>query len=172
MSQNNSKVNGDHPSIKFHLLTTHLFIRIFIAEMEVIPGKMFGSADTIFNYHRSSTKFHSLDTWSILTLWSRFHMDKITLPLLDKKFATSYGNQNPSAHISMSMRTHLGNTPHPPDHSWDHWSLEGRYTCNPAAQWLPGRHPGSNTGSPRKSRKLWPRDSGWHHVPDHDELIQ
>lgn len=30
-------------------------------------------------------------------------MEKITFPLLDKKFATSYGNQNPSAHISKFM---------------------------------------------------------------------
>jgi len=152
-------------------LTTHLFIRIFIAE-HVIPGTMFGSADTLFNYHWSSTKLRCLRTWSILTLWTRFHMEKITFPPLDKKFATSYGNQNPSAHISKFMRTHLGNTPRPPDHSSAHWSLEDRYTCNPAALWLPGRHPGSSTGSPRKSRKSWPRDSGWHRVPDHDELIQ
>ena len=44
-------------------------------------------------------------------------MEKITFPLLDKKFATSYGNQNPSAHISKFMITYLGNKPHPPDHS-------------------------------------------------------
>jgi len=55
-------------------------------------------------------------------------------------------NPTPSTHISRFIRTHLGNTPHPPDHSWAHWSPEDRYTCNPAALWLPGIHPGSSTG--------------------------
>jgi hypothetical protein len=149
---------------KICLPTTRLFIRIFIVEQTQCLVQL-----TLFLIITDPTQISVLLTND---LWSRFHMEKIIFPLLNKKFATSYGNQNPTAKISNSTRTHLGNMPHPPDHSWAHWSLEDRYTCNPAALWLPGRHPGSSMGSLHKSHKLWRHDSGWHHVPDHDGLIQ